>query len=238
MKKVFLPIIIFCSLFEVSFAQLEAGIKAGGNFSNITTSGSTTNHFIPGYHGGLMARYHLNKYISLQTEALYSTKGFKYDYKFESSASFFFFTYTATSEGSGQYNFSYIDVPLIANGHFGGGGNSYVGLGPQLSFLVSSNHTGENTVTAPNQYGQQTTTTTTVSETPAINSIDFGAVISVGTKIGGEVDCSLRAAYGFSDASDSNKNSNTSGSNHNLVFSLSAAYMFGLSKTSSPKLSR
>src|SRR5689334_3832475 len=79
MKFSFFSTIIFiCALTSVSHAQYSAGIKAGGNFTNVLTSDETRKHkFIPGFHVGLLAQLDISEIVSLQTEAVYSVKGFK-----------------------------------------------------------------------------------------------------------------------------------------------------------------
>lgn len=231
MKKVFFIFIVFISSNRISFSQIDIGIKVGGNYCNVITSNSQQkNSFIVGYHAGAFARYYFNKYISLQSEVAYSTKGFKYLYHTEYSFSYFIFSASGSTDLHGQYNLSYIDVPLLANAHFGSGGNSYIGLGPQFSFILGTNWDGETitTTTIPLQPTQTTTTSNSGSGTQGFTTIDFGAVIGVGTKIGGDIDCSLRAGYGFSDVSGSSSTDIASG--HNLVFSLSVAYLFSIKK--------
>ena len=231
LKKIFFLFVVFIINNRIAFSQIDIGIKVGGNYCNVTSSNSQQkNSFIVGYHAGAFVRYHFNKFLSLQPEAAYATKGFKYLYHTEYSASYWFFSASGSTDSHGQYNLSYIDVPLLANAHFGAGGNSYIGLGPQFSFILGANWDGETTTTAtiPWQSTQTTTTPNSGSGTQGFNTVDFGAVIGAGTKIGGDIDCSLRAGYGFSDVSGSSSTNISSG--HNLVFSLSVAYLFSIKK--------
>src|SRR3954469_21710062 len=131
MKHTIILLNLFLLSSIISSAQ-KIGIKAGGNFSNTIvggnsgTSGSFTSAdkhtFIPGYHAGIFGEYDLGKTISLQLEAVYSTKGFKQKYTMTSS--------WLTTVQTVTYTYSYLDVPFIVNIHFGETG-SYIGLGPQ-----------------------------------------------------------------------------------------------------------
>jgi len=236
MKLTFFSTIIFiCALTSASHAQYSAGIKAGGNFTNILTSDETKKHkFIPGFHVGLLAQMDISEIVSFQTEAVYSVKGFKMENNISSppmttGSS----TVTVTTDTKVTYKYAYIDVPLLLNIHFGQMG-SYVGLGPQLSFLSGLKWDGKVTNTTTTiSTGTVAPTTKTVEFTDAGNDktgfskVDFGVVIGTGSKFDSGIEYCLRAGYGLTNVID--PSSYTAFSNevwHNLVFTVSLGYTF------------
>jgi Outer membrane protein beta-barrel domain len=220
-----------------SSAQFSAGIKAGGNFTNMIGQNGigdklVGHKFNPGFHVGAIGELDVSEFISFQMEAVYSQKGFK----LQSNTSFppvalGSSTMTVTSSTKSIYKFSYVDVPLLLNIHFGQMG-SYIGLGPQLSFLAGVKWDGKNTTTTTTVSTGTVSPTTKVDEftdagndKSAFSKIDFGAVIGTGSKFVSGIEYCLRAGYGFSNVI----NPSASGSNelwHNLVFTVSLGYTF------------
>lgn len=231
MKRILLPLTLCMFVNLVSSAQ-KIGIKAGGNFSNVvgsssasSTAGSTESDkhmYVPGFHVGVLGEIDLSSLMSFQIEAVYSQKGFKQ--KFTSSN----LIVTSTLESKNTY--SYIDVPLLLNIHFGQMG-SYLGIGPQISFLSGVKWDGTQTNTYSNSAPPPLTNTST-SFTMAGNDktgyakTDFGLVIGTGSKWDSGIEYCLRAAYGLTNVIDQSS-STSSAVWHNLVFSVSLGYTFG-----------
>lgn len=229
MKYTFLSLISLLTLTTVSYAQ-KIGLKAGGNFSNVmskndvSTSGTTDKHtFSPGFHAGAFGELHVADIVSLQLEAVYSQKGFKQKY-----------TATSTFVNMSQevkYTFSYIDVPLLVNIHFGEMG-SYIGFGPQLSFLTGVKWDGEQTNTFTNLAPAPLTNTSSTFETSGkdktgFSKTDFGFVLGTGSKWDSGIEYCIRAGYGLTNVNDPST-STSDAVWHNLVFSISIGYGFNV----------
>lgn len=234
MKNPVLPLIFIFFSVAVCDAQ-KIGIKAGGNFSNViasdnsgstsggSSSGTTDKHsYIPGFHAGLFGEIDLGSVASIQLEALYSTKGFMQ--KYASSSSY------VNVEGETKYTYSYIDVPLLVNIHFGQMA-SYIGFGPQLSFLSGVKWDGKITNTYTNQAPPPFTNTTSTFEDSGkdktgVSKTDFGFVLGTGSKWDSGIEYCIRGGYGLTNIIDQS----VSTSNdvwHHLVFSVSIGYSFG-----------
>jgi len=226
--------LIFCLLCITSYAQLKIGVKGGANYTNVIgkdgNGDKAAGHkFIPGFHAGLLFEYGLSQDISLQTEGVYSTKGFRLKNTSTSSPSP---STTIDQKFDVQYNLAYIDVPFLLNIYFGEMA-SYIGIGPQLSFLASSKWDGTATTTSTTTNPPNPPATSTFDYTVAGNDkkgyalVDFSAVIGTGSKWESGIEYCLRAGYGFTNVNDPS----TSGSNdvlHNLVFTVSLGYGFDL----------
>ena len=230
MKRIILPLTLFLCVSIFSSAQ-KIGIKAGGNFTNIVGKSGTGDklsghQYIPGFHVGALGEIDLAEVVSVQIEAVYSQKGFRDHSSVTIPLSFG----NSTTESNVVYKFSYVDVPLLLNIHFGQMG-SYIGLGPQVSFLTGVKYDGLLTVTT-------TTTTTTPPKSSTAefenagkdktgySKTDFGVVIGTGSKWDSGIEYCLRAGYGLANVVD--QSSSTSNEKwNNLVFSVSIGYTFG-----------
>lgn len=230
MKNTILALTLFFFISIISSAQ-KFGIKAGGNFTNVMgktgTGDKVTGHqFIPGFHVGILGELDVAETISLQAEAVYSRKGFRDKSSSSTTAGFM----TVTSEMNVLYTLSYVDVPLLVNIHFGQMA-SYIGLGPQLSFLMGAKYDGTITNTSTNT-ATSPPVSTTVDLTFAGNDktgyskVDFGAVIGTGSKWDSGIEYCIRAGYGLGNVIDP-ANSKSTDIWHNLVFSVSIGYTFG-----------
>ncbi len=133
MKKIF---ILAIALFITGVANAQStdqairfGVKAGANFSNIIKDDGNNNFetsYLTGFHAGVTVDIKLLENLAFTPELLYSTKG----YKLKSS----FGEFTQTT--------NFIEVPILASIHLGGGLNLVAG--PQVSFLLSTNNKFEN----------------------------------------------------------------------------------------------
>ena len=231
MKRILLPLTLCMFVNLVSSAQ-KIGIKAGGNFSNVignssgssttTTSESDKHMYVPGFHVGMLGEFDLAEILSLQLEAVYSQKGFKQ--KFTSS------TLIVTTTQEVKYTYSYIDVPIILNIHFGQMG-SYIGFGPQVSFLAGVKWDGTQTNSYSNSAPPPLTNTSTSftlsgKDNTGYSKTDFGAVIGTGSKWDSGIEYCIRAGYGLANIIDKSSSPSTAVW-HNLVFSVSIGYTFG-----------
>jgi hypothetical protein len=133
MKKIILIIVAITIVSNILSAQnnntdlrgnLQFGLKAGANFSNVYDSKNQefNSDFKVGFAAGAFLTIPIGKYIGLQPEILFSQKGYK------ATGTFLTIGYKFT------HTTNYIDVPLL----FAIKPSAYVTLlaGPQYSFLV------------------------------------------------------------------------------------------------------
>jgi hypothetical protein len=223
-KKYFF-VLLFITTFQ-AYGQLTAGLRAGGSYTNILAPDQKYYKFIPGFHAGIYMEYDFEENLSFQTEVVYAKKGSQYKYTEPPYIS----TPTIITTYNVKYNLSYIDVPLLLNIHFGQAG-AYVGLGPQVSFLIHSQADGDiTTVKIYNGTIPTTNQTSTYDNTKdKWNKIDFGAVFGLGSKWQSGLEYCLRAGYGFTSPVVEFYRS-VSGSDakfHNLAFTVTVGYAFG-----------
>lgn len=230
MKKHFLLVVLSMFLFLFSHAQLSGGIRAGGNFTNIIGPESKAYKFKPGFHVGAYMEYDFAEKLSFQTEAVYSVKGYKYKFTTVSpptpSASF-------ETVYDALHSLSYLDIPFLLNINFGQMG-SYVGLGPQISILLSTKTDGEISTTTTYNTTPPTTQNTTLTlpndDTKSFAPVDFGVVIGTGSKFYSGIEYCLRAGYGLTNVFVPKYplySQSSSEPYHNLVFTVTLGYAFG-----------
>ena len=221
-----------------AFSQLSIGLKAGGNYTNVIGSNSSGNKYRPGFHVGAIFEYEFANYFSFQMEGVYSLKGFRS--KANISTSYPKTQTIVIQNFNVLYSYSYIDVPLMLNIHFAGQSDlgSYIGLGPQFSFLAGTKWDGKSTVTTINNATTPPSTVITEVSVAGNNKngyrkMDFGVVLGFGSKWDSGIEYCIRGGYGLYNMLDPSSMStvNTWRDNdwHNLVFSVSLGYMFGRS---------
>ena len=106
--------LVFLAGATVANAQFKAGLRIGGNLSNVITDNNywkeRKNEKI-GFHGGIIAEYMFSPSIGIQTAILYSEKGSKFQ-----------FIKMETKVGDGRANYKiyvtprlgYVEMPLHA----------------------------------------------------------------------------------------------------------------------------
>lgn len=100
--------------------QVNFGIKAGGNLSNIHNDNSSQNDIRGGVHAGLLGHIHINRHTALQPELIYSLQGANY---------------TASGINT-KVKLAYLNIPVLLQYMFNNGFRMEVG--PQLGFLVNA----------------------------------------------------------------------------------------------------
>jgi len=169
MKKMFLLMIAAAS-FATASAQLSLGVKAGGQMTTLSGNDYLDyDKWKGGFYAGVYGRYHVQKNLSIQVEALYSEQGAKGEFK--SNLSNYKITHTL----------NYFAVPLLVQYHLPVG--LYVETGPQFAFKSKSKFKNEDSG-ASNDY-------------PA-NDFDFSWVAGVGYKLGNKIGVNARFNLGFS----------------------------------------
>jgi len=118
--------------------QVQVGFAAGLNSSNIVDANNAyrSTGTIAGFNAGLTFNVPIVYNFSFAPEVRYSQKGY----------------FAETTDGNLTQHFNFIDVPLLARFKLGPGFSFYVG--PQVSFLVSSNQVFDNgfVITNENNY--------------------------------------------------------------------------------------
>ena len=132
MKKILLSAAILVAACISAKAQFSLGIKAGANFSHISTddlSSSTRT----GYQAGIFARIGSNVY--LQPEVYLGSSGGKFNFQTNNN--------TVTSEG--KVKFTTMNVPLLIGKGFGGQNlNFRIMAGPIYTYNLSTNENFSN----------------------------------------------------------------------------------------------
>jgi hypothetical protein len=101
---------------------ISFGVKGGVNFASVNGGDVDSPDMRTSFHVGALAEFPLADTFSLQVEALYSGKGFSYDF--------------VGSDGDHvEFQLAYIDVPVLAK-IYATKGLSFE-VGPQFSFLVN-----------------------------------------------------------------------------------------------------
>ncbi|MGI9548250.1 MAG: porin family protein [Flavobacteriaceae bacterium] len=192
--------LIFLSLISIfllsSCVTPRYGVKVGGNYATI--GGDDTDNIdgkIGLYLGGV-AELGITDRFAVQPEVLFSQQGAKYS----DSGGF-----------DGQFNFNYINVPIMAK--FKPSDAFSIELGPQIGFLL----------TAKDKFDSPTSGEDDIKD--FVGSTDFGGNIGIGYELDMGLNFNARFNYGFSNINDFD----TGGldiSNNNCVFSLGVGWMF------------
>jgi hypothetical protein len=188
-------------------AQFYFGPQAGVGVATLKgTEFKTTNQFA--YHGGLMFNIPFTHHISVMTGALYSSKGFKYDYQTA--------TRTTQANGSGGTDtilvetgvkadaiLGYLDIPIMLTFYLGDQGGFFIQAGPQYSYLLTSSAT----VTTSNTYSVISGTSTPPGPTETnvdlgFNKSDISLVGGIGYKLPSFLLVYARATTGFKNVID------------------------------------
>lgn len=122
MKKVLLSFLMV-ALFTAVNAQVQFGVKAGVNSTNLTGDDTNDYQSITGFHAGVFAEIPLGRKFSIKPELMYSLQGAKSD------------GIDSILAGS-TLKTGYINIPLLAKYNIISG--LYVETGPQIGFLASA----------------------------------------------------------------------------------------------------
>ena len=129
--KIFATAIVFTSALTAS-AQNEAdntadkaisfGVKGGVNFATVTGEDIDSPDARTSFHVGALVEIPVTDMFSVQAEALYSGKGFDYDFE-------------GPDGDKAEFQLDYIDIPVLAKIYVTKGFS--IEAGPQLSILVN-----------------------------------------------------------------------------------------------------
>ena len=129
--KIFATAIVFASGLTAN-AQAEAdntadksvsfGVKGGVNFATVTGEDFDSPDSRTSFHVGALVEIPVSDMFSVQAEALYSGKGFDYDFE-------------GPDGDKAEFQLDYIDVPVLAKIYITEGLS--IEAGPQVSFLIN-----------------------------------------------------------------------------------------------------
>lgn len=132
LRKMIAAFVIFMTAAGVANAQAEAdntvdktvsfGVKGGVNFATITGDDIDSPDSRTSFHVGALVEFPISDMFSIQAEALYSGKGFDFDFE-------------GSDGDKAELQLDYIDVPVLAKIYLTEGLS--IELGPQFSFLVN-----------------------------------------------------------------------------------------------------
>jgi len=178
--KIFATAIVFASALTAS-AQNEAdntsdksisfGVKGGVNFATVNGPDIDSPDSRTSFHVGALMEVPITDMFSFQAEAMYSGKGFKYNFE-------------GTDGDKAEYQLDYIDVPLLAKIYVTKGLS--IEAGPQISFLVNE------------EFDSNPNSNSGDGNLDGANSVDFGLAggLSFQTEFG--IFATGRFAYGLS----------------------------------------
>ncbi|MBV7440336.1 PorT family protein [Weeksellaceae bacterium TAE3-ERU29] len=207
MKKVLLGGLLTL-LFSVSYAQIgdffqdvRFGAKAGVNYSRISNIHGDSKGRI-GFNAGGLALIPISygNDFFIQPELFYSQKGETND----------------TKDGKEVYQLDYIDLPILFKAYFSDSNSEFFGIfGPQFSFLIN------NKIKNPSNIENIVSS----YHNDEYKSFDFGLVGGIGYSYERNIELTLRAEYGLTDAVKGSQVESTK-KNNNGVVSLGLSYIF------------
>ena len=126
MKK--LVLVLFAGITVASAnAQVQFGVKAGGNFATQTGSDAGDSRTLFGFNAGAFLKLAVQRGLSVQPELVYSGQGARYD----------------VAGVTSTYHANYLNIPILLK--FTHGSGAYFETGPQFGFLTSASiHVGGN----------------------------------------------------------------------------------------------
>jgi opacity protein-like surface antigen len=215
----FLATIVFLS-FTAHAQETKFGIKAGVNFSNISSD-------LPDYSSDMKLGFHIGGGVSLGlTDNFAITADLLYDMK--GAQQKITESYTAGSASvkrtsKEKLTISYIEIPVLARYNLESG--LYFNAGPYIGFLAGFKDE-EDVTQSSTENGVTTNTSSSTSSTDHTgwSSSDFGLKFGLGYKMESGLDLGLNYSLGLSNLIDVEGNPYKA---HNNVISITIGYWFG-----------
>jgi hypothetical protein len=201
-------------LFAQSSGEVNFGIKAGANLTNLSGSGVTSNDAKFGAYGGAFVNIPINEKFSLQPEVLYSMQGTKW--------TTVTLNYLPNKDLTlvQDIKLDYVNIPIVVQYEFGNG--FYGEMGPQFGFLTSAKSKNKSTDLDRNPSTPVTTIVSTETDIKSmLKTADFSGIIGGGYKMANGLSVNARYSIGFVDIV---KAPGTQAKNS--VFSLGLGYEF------------
>ncbi|HRH67499.1 MAG TPA: porin family protein [Bacteroidia bacterium] len=229
MKKTLLVFMVtsFVCVFSAR-SQFRIGPAAGLNIATLSGTELTVDSKV-GWHGGLFFDFSLTKHFSVMAAALYSTKGYKYEFVSTTSAEPIDTasgTATITATVDVNATLGYLDIPVLLTWYSGEHKGFMIQAGPQLSYLITDNSKVNTTATISENGQAPQPTTPTTSNKLEFHKTDVSLVGGIGYKLPALLMVYARASTGFAKVQDGNFIKDQNAGN-NFVISLGAALVFG-----------
>jgi hypothetical protein len=155
-------------------SQTEFGLKAGANFSTLSSSINSTSSSVTGFHFGMYMRARIERDFYFRPELYYSSQGQDDAYKYTNGA----------SAGSATTTLNYVNLPLL----FEGGRVVTFQFGPQVGFPVSGKQVGTVGNTKLND------------DLKSIMKTELSLVLGLGLNVSQHVHLGVRYHLGMTDA--------------------------------------
>jgi hypothetical protein len=179
----------------------RVGIKGGFNFSNLYVNDANSENTRLGWHGGFYGQFLSSEAFAIQPEVNFSTKGSRVT------------QHAGIIDQETKYNFSYIDIPVLAV--FKLGTVAEIHAGPYWSYLVNAN------VTSNGDLGNGSKT----FDRSNFDDWDYGLVGGIGFNLGG-VQLGARYNYGLNTIARSSLAKTMLGNSKNQVAQLYLSFNF------------
>jgi len=150
------------------------GLKGGINFSNLYLEDANDNKMLTGFNVGLFAKLPLSSSLAIQPELYFTTKGAQTTY----NSSFI--------NGNVQYNFNYLEVPLLFVVNITENFNLHAG--PYVSYMLNGK--------VKNKSNVGSTDFDEKINTEDYNKIDAGIAAGAGVDLGA-ISLGARYTYGL-----------------------------------------
>src|SRR5690606_5276050 len=183
MKKLILSAMAVCTFGLVSAQDMNFGVKAGANLSNLSGDVEDTKSLF-GAHIGAFVEFKFTDNMAFQPELLYSMQGAKEEVS-ETIMGF-------TANGESTYKLGYLNIPLMFK--YYATEALYIEAGPQVGFLMSAKEEWSYSSNVPgdeNGSGEED-----IKE--GMKSIDFGLNIGAGYYVTDNLSLGLRYNFGLS----------------------------------------
>lgn len=174
MKKIFLGLTVLAS--SLSFAQ-QFGVKAGLNLSDISnTSTAVDTKMKTGLYAGVTATFPITESYSIKPELVYNQMGAKTDlYDFGG----------IVGQVSTTTKLDYLSLPIMLQYNLPS--NLYLEVGPEFSYMLSSNQTLNTVFLSPS----------TDINMDYLNRFNVGAGVGAGLKINENLGINARYTFGL-----------------------------------------
>ena len=150
------------------------GIKGGINFSNLYVKDANDNKMLTGFNLGLFAKLPVSSTFAIQPELYFTTKGAQT-------------TYNSTFiNGSVQYNFNYLEVPLLFVVNISDNFNLHAG--PYVSYMLNGKVKNKSNVSS-GDFDEKI-------NTEDYNKFDAGIAAGAGVDLGA-ISLGARYTYGL-----------------------------------------
>lgn len=156
------------------WASPRFGIKGGVNFSALYVNDAQKDQMLFGFNLGLFAKLPVSRFIAIQPEIYFTTKGSEVTYN------------DAFVDGVGRYHFNYLELPILLVMNLTP--NFNIQAGPYVAYMLSGKVTNES--------GDGSFDFEKYVNTDNYNRVDAGAMLGAGLDFRG-LGIGARYAYGF-----------------------------------------